>query len=194
MKPVNVIQTKFKPQTSFHDPSLMIADGGVIGRNPSVLGGTYACKLISDGKTIFETSGLIFPEELGVESITNNHSELYALLSGLILLPWKWRGTIWSDSKVSLMRMFCGASMNNVPYDLINRLENHKARLVHWDQIQYGLLDGHPTREQLVQGFGKRGHPVHEANCWADKECGRLASEFLRKRELQLTSRERAMA
>lgn len=163
----------------FDDPNQLYCDGGVISHNPSTIGGTWAARLIKDGVVVREWSGVTTPVDAGMPTVSNNLTEMLALVRGLQLLPWDWRGTIYSDSAVTLGRAFLGWRWKNIPQDLYNEFGNQVARLVHWKQIHYVLLDGHPTKAQLVTGIGKRGHPVSEHNVAVDKACGEQAIKFM---------------
>jgi len=54
---------------------------------------------------------------------------------------------------------------------LVHRFQEQRARLVHYEQIKFILLDGRPTKAQLLSGVGKCGHPVSEHNVWCDEAC-----------------------
>lgn len=166
----------------FHDPNQLYVDGGVININPSTIGGTWAARLVQDGKVINEWSGVITPAEAYMLSVSNNLTEMLALVKGLSFLPWDWRGTVYSDSQVTLGRAFQGWKWNNVPSWLYNAFGNQCARLVHWKQIHYVLLDGHPTKAHLEAGVGKRGHPVSAHNAWCDHACQAQAKQFMEAR------------
>lgn len=153
----------------------LYADGGVIGPNPSLIGGTWAwCLVDAAGQRICDYSGVIRPSEAQVPAVTNNLTELLALVNGLDALPGGWQGTVYSDSWVSLQRVFLAAKLKNVPTWLVARLQNlqKSGKLA---DLSYVLLDGHPTKAQLAAGVGKRGHPVSEHNVFVDQECGRRA-------------------
>jgi ribonuclease HI len=185
---MNPVSTDFNPSKGFYDPNQLYADGGIVGANQrgKVKAGTWACCLVKGIEILKTWSGVIVPEEYPDCEISNNVTELLALVQGLKLLEFDWRGTIWSDSKITLGRVFLGWHQTNLPHDLLNDLENQKARLVHWNQIHYGLLDGHPTRDQLyITGTGKRGHPVSPHNVFCDRECKRRADEFLHKEKTE---------
>lgn len=168
-------------------PVTVYADGGVITDpvtkqfNPSPIGGTWAwCHVDESGQRINGASGFLSVAEAKVpKGVTNNLTEIYALLLCLEALPADWVGTVCSDSKVSLGRLFGSFSLNELPGWLIERigqvLRNHRM-----DQIRYVLLDGHPTRAQLDAGVGKRGHPVSEHNVWCDTACNE-AKEYALK-------------
>lgn len=155
------------------------ADGGVIGRNPSPVGGTFAwCHVDMDNIQVASYSGVITPVEAGLPAITNNLTEMLALVAGLEALPAGWAGTIYSDSQVTLGRMFEGWKMNNIPAWLVRR---GSAALQHINRPRCScvLLDGHPTQVQLAAGRGKRGAPVSEWNVWCDKACGKAGLVLL---------------
>lgn len=156
----------------------LYTDGGVIGANPSTIGGSWAyCFVDAFGLRIAQASGVITPEQAHLQAITNNVTELLALVYGLERLPSGWRGTVYSDSWVSLQRVFLAAKLANVPRWLVERLQalQKSGELA---DISYVLLDGHPTRAELIAGKGKRGHPVSEHNVWCDAECGERARHF----------------
>jgi ribonuclease HI len=184
---MNPVETSFNPSKGFYDPNQLFTDGGIAGANTrgKVKAGTWACCLVKGVEVLKTWSGVVLPEDYPDCEISNNVTELMALVQGLTLLPWDWRGTIWSDSKITLGRVFLGWHVTNIPGDLLNSLENQKARLVHWDQIHYGLVDGHPTQDQLSSGFGKRGHPVSKFNAMCDRACKRQSDVFLRKEKEQ---------
>ena len=160
------------------EPVALYADGGVIAVNPSPLGGTWAwCLVDAAGERVQTASGVLTAAENG-GPVTNNVTELLALVAGLEALPAGWMGTVYSDSWVSLQRVFCAAKLNNVPQWLMHRLYAVQ-RSGMLARMTYVLLDGHPTRAQLAAGVGKRGAPVSEHNVFCDAECGRQARSYL---------------
>lgn len=162
----------------------LYADGGVISRNPSPIGGTWAFCLVDEhGQRVHEYSSFITPHEAGVPLVTNNLTELLALVNGLEMLPDDFTGTVYSDSWVSLQRVFLAAKLNNVPVWLVDKLQAFQ-RTGRLAKMRYVLLDGHPTQAQLLAGKGKRGAPVSEHNVWCDKECGRVAAMVLEAHEV----------
>ena len=111
-------------RAGYSSPVALYADGGVIGQNPSPIGGTWAwCMVSADGVRTRFAHGWISPAELGAPVVSNNHTELLALVLGLEALPSGWAGTVYSDSWVSLQRVFLAAKLNNVPQWLIDRLQ-----------------------------------------------------------------------
>jgi ribonuclease HI len=158
----------------------LFADGGVIGSNPSAIGGTWAWRWVREGAESCSFSGVITPQQAGLPAITNNLTEMLALVSGLQALPASWAGVVYSDSQITLGRIFLGWKWKNIPLWLHHEYQQARARLVNWDKIQWVLLQGHPTRAELAAGIGSRGYPVSEHNVWVDKTCGERAAEFLK--------------
>jgi ribonuclease HI len=159
----------------------LYTDGGVIGQNPSSAGGTWAwCLVDANGQQRRHACGWMSPAELGADAVSNNHTELLALVLGLEALDEGFAGTVYSDSWVSLQRVFLAAKLNNVPQWLIDRLQaiQKSGRLA---SVGYQLLDGHPTRAQLEAGLGKRGNPVNQWNVWCDTQCSALAREVTQR-------------
>lgn len=113
--------------------------------------------------------------------VTNNQTEMLALIVGLEQLPAGFRGTIYSDSQVTLGRVFMGWKWKNIPGWMHRRYQKQRARLLDWDEIKYVLLDGHPTKAQLQAGRGKRGHPVSEHNVWCDEACRKAGEAFMQQ-------------
>lgn len=166
--------------TTTNNPLDLYTDGGVIGVNPSPIGGTWAyCLVDAAGERVQCDSGIITPEQAQLTAITNNLTELLAIIKGREALPYAWTGTIHSDSWVSLQRVFLAAKLKNVPPWLVERLQ--KLQRDGWfSGCNWKLLDGHPTKAQLAAGVGKRGAPVSIHNVWADAECNRRAREVAR--------------
>lgn len=154
------------------------ADGGVIGRNPSLIGGTWAWAHVdAAGERIATGSGVVEPETAGVPAITNNYTEMIAILNGLAELPEGWAGIVCSDSKITLGRLFWEWKWTGIPARIIRRAAIVLQRLDLANSTVL-LVDGHPTAAQLAAGVGKRGGPVSEHNVWCDAECGRRGRAF----------------
>lgn len=162
--------------TPIANVAAVYCDGGVIQVNPSPYGATWACVLVdSAGAVLHEAYGVI---DDGMPSYTNNLAEFAAVVQALELLPDGWRGTVYSDSAVTLGRFFAGWKMTGIPLWLIQRGAAARKRL-DWQHVAHVLLDGHPTRAQLAAGIGKRGSPVSIHNVTCDALCGRVAREWL---------------
>lgn len=158
----------------------LYCDGGIIGRNPSPYGGTAAWRRLSGETVMAWNSRIILPEETKTGLVTNNNSELIALLDGIELLPAGWKGTVYSDSRNALGWVFKGYTIDsNIPHGLMVRLNQMVARRK-TDGLSYVLLQGHPTKADLAAGIGKkRGLPVSEHNVFCDEACQSLARKWL---------------
>jgi ribonuclease HI len=158
--------------------SALYCDGGVIASNPSEIGGTYAfCIVFEDGSSI-QKSFAISKADMG-GPVTNNQTEMLALLEGLKDLPDDFAGTIYSDSQITLGRVFLGWKRKNIPGFMHKMFQEQRARLTCWNEIKHVLLAGHPTKAQLQAGIGKHGYPVSEYNVWCDEACQRIGQVFL---------------
>lgn len=160
------------------------ADGGVIGKNPSPIGGTWAwCAVTSGEVRAIERGGVIVAPEGRL--ITNNHTEFIALTLALEAMPDGWSGLVCSDSQISLGRLFYGWKLKNLPANVHKRGIEARLRL---GELKPVLLQGHPTKKDLERGIGaKRGYPVSIHNVWCDQECGRQAAAFMKSRNVELT-------
>jgi len=158
----------------------LYADGGVIRKNPSTIGGTWAFRIVANGMAIAERSGVITPQEACLPAITNNLTEMLAVVRGLALLSLtpQFCGTVYSDSMVTLGRIFLGWKWSEIPPWLHQEFRTARAGLRCWDQVRFVLLDGHPTKAHLDAGKGKRGHAVSAHNVWCDHECGRVGAQY----------------
>lgn len=156
-------------------------DGGIIGLNSKEgsRGGTWAYRYITEINSYIDRCGLLLPSDNEGFVVTNNHTELLALLLALENLPNDWHGQLFSDSMVSLGRLFLSWKWTNVPSFMHHKYQVLRERMTHWDNIYWTLLDGHPTKKQLESGYGKRGHPVSEHNVACDKMCSELAREYV---------------
>lgn len=184
------------------------ADGGCVQSNPSPYGGTWAwCAIDADGQRVIDQSGVVLTE-LGAHSayaqlaanghhtqllrrpsISNNVMEYLALRNALRTLPDGWRGTIYSDSQITLGRLFAhkahdgwtllGVRPAALPWrvkGIPDRwVEDARAHVERLGPCTVQLLNGHPTAADFARGFGKRGYPVSEHNVHVDGLCSMLA-------------------
>lgn len=157
-------------------PFDVYADGGVIRRNPSRLGGTWAWVHVRAEEEIAGGAGFITPAEAGNPTVTNNYTEFLALLLALEAVPDGWAGRAFSDSQVTLRR-FQGQGTNaGIPDGLWQRMRALRQRLGDFKLI---LLGGHPTVEELRCGMRRDGHPCSRWNVLCDQRCGQQAGLFL---------------
>lgn len=160
----------------------LFVDGGLVGRNPSSVGGTWAWCLVKSGDIFDCGSGVILPQTYNLRAVTNNFSEMVAMLfglEGLLRNSLNPRPPIVSDSAITLGRVSKGWSWTNIPTSIHQRyldLLDREKTLPQWEFI---LVDGHPTKSELMSGVGRRGHPVSKWNVWCDEECQRLARLYL---------------
>lgn len=164
-----------KPETEI---VALYADGGVIKKNPSEIGGTWAwCAVNAKGERVMEEYGAV--RATATRTVSNNHTEQIALTLALEAMPNGWSGTVYSDSQIALGRVFKGWREQNLPANISRRSKAAVARL---GKIETVLLQGHPTKEDLKCGIGKkRNLPVSEHNVWCDKACRKAAEEYLEK-------------
>jgi ribonuclease HI len=165
---------------SLNDVVSVYVDGGVVIKNPSKIGGTFAWRLVnSNNQVVREGSGAILAEETGLDSVTNNLTEFLALTVGLEQLPEGWSGMVYSDSQITLGRFFEGWAMHGIPLWLVRR-GSAALRRLDIPRIKWTLLGGHPTRADLLAGKRARdGKPVSEHNVFCDKACGLEAKKVL---------------
>ena len=164
----------------------LYVDGGVIGHNPSGIGGTWAWCLVDNSDVrIASGSGYVTPAQAAMPGITNNFTEMLALIYGLERLPVGFKGTVCSDSEITLGRAFWGWQWNGIPDWMHRRYQAARKRLPNYDSLTPLLLDGHPTAQQLADKIGKRGHPVSIHNVWCDRACGEAGQQYLQMMEPQ---------
>jgi hypothetical protein len=125
--------------------------------------------------------------------VSNNLTEMLALVKGLEALPVDWAGMVCSDSSITLGRAFKGWKWTNIPEWLHHRYQAARARLINYDNFTHTLLCGHPTKAQLAAGTGRHGYPVSEHNVWCDEACKKAGEIFLDKATPQVV-REPAYA
>jgi len=159
----------------------LFTDGGCLSRNPSTIGGTWAwCALDQSGKMIKCQSGIVLPGTYGLKKISNNFTELYAAFQALSVAPPEWNGTLYTDSKITLLRLTDGKSFHGVPQEL--RSAVLKLRQVGLYQVK--LVGGHPTKRELIQGrINRNGLPTSRWNVYVDKLCQQQAKRYLERQE-----------
>jgi ribonuclease HI len=161
----------------------MYTDGGVVGHNPSKWGGTWAYRILHDGLVVAERSGFITPRQAQVPAVTNNLTEMLAVVRAMDDVPNDWMGMVLSDSQITLGRLFLGWKWKNIPDWLVNEFARMKIWHDHFAKWEHALLQGHPTKNELLIGKGSRGYPVSEHNVWCDKACGERASKWLEEHD-----------
>jgi ribonuclease HI len=158
----------------------LYTDGGVIYKNPSPIGGTWAWVLVDDDRVIGQRANVITPPLMKSDSVTNNQTELLSVIYGLQQIRhFEENLIIYSDSKVTLGRVFGKFPFNNIPEWMTRLLRREQTRLENFRKFKYVHLDGHPTKAQLEQGFGKRGNPVSKYNVLCDQMCHDAGQQYL---------------
>lgn len=161
----------------------LFADGGVIGRNPSPIGGTWAWVAVdAAGDVVAQASGVL-PAPPG-STVSNNFAEFAAAVQALEQMPDGWAGTLASDSAVTLGRLCSGWTLAGIPLAWVQR---GAAVLQRLGPITPLLLQGHPTRADLARGIGsKRGYPVSIHNVTCDRLCQEAGRAYLAEIDLKL--------
>lgn len=175
--------------TSYSNIAAVYTDGGVISKNPSEIGGTWAYRFVDkDGNVIETKSGIVFPNQFGMDALTNNFTEFYAMLMAYESLPEHWYGDVFSDSEITLGRFFHSWKHEGIPVELITRAILAKRTRT---ARQYTLLAGHPSKADLAAGTRikrKSSHMtdeypvafyVSEHNKACDEECNAVAHRYL---------------
>lgn len=172
---------KTREEKKISHPLKLFTDGGVISKNPSPYGGTWAWVLVHEGKMVDRSSGIL---PVSLSPITNNQTELLAIIEGLKSVPLASTLEICSDSSISLGRVFRGSSFNNIPFWMETQLLQVKRSFRYWDKFSYTLIDGHPTKAQLASGIGKHGHPVSKWNKLCDDLCRAEAENYWKNKNI----------
>lgn len=161
-----------------NSPNSIYTDGGVAGKNPSVIGGSWAWIWVDENNIDMEWNcGIVTPKEIGLPAVTNNLTELLAAVEALESVPLCWKGTLYTDSKVTMHRLLGSNALVGIPQSLRLRLlevrRNRKYKAV--------LIGGHPTKAQLQKGHKSNGIPVSKHNVWCDKTCQKKAEELIKE-------------
>ncbi len=156
-------------------------DGGVIGKNPSDQGGTWAYVLVGpDGMEITRASGVVLASEIGMD-VTNNYTELWAAFEMMRALPAGWTGKAITDSFITLCRMRNRkAKMNGIP-EKLQKVFRAEVSRVNAGGVTFELVKGHPTRNQLANGIGSKW------NVLCDRLCTKQAEDFAMNQWLKKT-------
>jgi ribonuclease HI len=165
----------------------LFCDGGVVNKNPSNLGGTWAYCYVEGGARVVEAHDYLLPWQMGTELITNNQMELIAMVFALEAMPLDWVGKIYCDSQNTLGRCFEHWRMQNIPAWLMLRMDAAVKRMedrLTAGTITYELIAGHPTKADLARGYKDKGmvaYRVFPHNVWCDRMCRVAAEELAEK-------------
>lgn len=153
----------------------LYCDGGVIVKNPSPYGGTWAWCLVDEfGKKMEYDSGYITPLQIGRKNISNNFTELYAAIQALKSVPRDWDGVIYTDSMITYYRLQESNSFSKITKSL--REECYEIRKNRKWKVR--LVKGHPNKKDLLEGFSKDGQLVSIHNVFCDNLCKKEGKKY----------------
>lgn len=163
-------------------------DGGVIYTNASPFGGTYAWCGVNAAGEIIKHGFAVVPAPDGRE-VTNNDTEIIAVIQAMRSVPDGWSGTIYTDSMVTITRF------QNIRNDLLHRItkipKNVLAEAINqmgrMGKVAFKLVKGHPDAASLEIGVyeydlvRQKANPrvVSRFNVWCDAKCGTLAKGWI---------------
>lgn len=150
-------------------------DGGVILKNPSTYGGTWAYVFVENGQIIKQESGFVPCPDGKV--ITNNLTEQIAIIKALEFLGAGTHAVIYSDSQTALGRTFDNWRRKNLPKNVCDRLD--AVIIKHKGFITGTLVKGHATKKEISEGISKKGLPTSKYNTIVDELCGEEAKKYL---------------
>ncbi len=125
------------------------ADGGCRLANPSKHGGMWAFRHLNRAhQAVREACGAVtVPEVSPLTTVTNNFTEVLAVLIALEFLPDGWSGKVRTDS-LHTIRVF------RDDYDRYWLIEGVKLRIVNvldrLGDLSYELLAGHPSKKEIA--------------------------------------------
>jgi ribonuclease HI len=154
----------------------LYTDGGLLSKNPSDKGGTWAWVCVDEEDNVLaKESGIVLPHHIDRERVTNNQSELTAIYRGLRSLPNGWQGQLWSDSRIALQWIggTPGRTWTSVPRRLSNLVihELHRNRTT-GGRIEFMHLDGH-----------REGSEFHKFNVMCDRMCNEERAKWDKRNE-----------
>ena len=159
-------------------------DGGVIGRNPSSIGGTWAYVFVDENDQKVAGSSnrvLVGDAPWLMPRITNNFTELLGALKAMEALPDGWDGTIYTDSQVTYRRIIRGSSFAGIPSCMEEMVRHHRKRLSH----RVVLISGHPSEKDLRLGVTKKGRMCSKWNVACDRQCTQLVNVYRKEMRRQ---------
>jgi len=176
------------PPPGAFDPGAVVAiygDGGVLGANPSPVGGVWAfCLVGADGRRLYEAAGHITSDEaksLGLQWTSNNFAEVMALLLAFEAMSGDATLRVFSDSRNAISAHQRAGDPDPwkppyLPQPIWGRMVAARDRL---GPMKFTLLKGHPTKQDLARGQRPDGKPVSEHNVWCDKAATAAGRAYL---------------
>lgn len=159
----------------------LYGDGGCVGHNPSYVAGTWAWIAVDgSGVEMARAYGSVTPHDVGLPTVTNNYTELLAILHGLEAMVSGWAGTVYTDSEITMFRFDKErrSKYNGIPASVEARVAAVKARMGPYKLV---LLAAHPKQEDLLRGRREDGRPVSRWNKECDKLCQLVCDEIRAK-------------
>jgi len=159
-------------------------DGGVIGKNPSRDGGTWAFVHVGgDGRLYRLEKGIVTPADVGLPTVTNNMTELLAMLHALEALPVGWSGSVYTDSQITLYRAMrpWTSKFDGITNGLRERLVAARERIGH---VTFHLLGGHPDRGDAAGTWKTTGVRLRDGrscskwNVMCDAACNEMVDQW----------------
>jgi ribonuclease HI len=186
--------------TALHNVTSVWTDGGVLLSNPSRIGGTAAFRMVDAADNVvlercFLYVPFLTPWHPHIPNVTmlrwphaqisNNVTELEAVLQAFFVLPGGWSGTVYSDSKITLGRVFSGYQLKGIDADRAGMLFSRKECLGSLSSV---LVAGHPTQRELsigykdkkLEGGGTVRYLVSRHNVACDQMCTAAAAAYLK--------------
>lgn len=158
-------------------------DGGVCKKNPSPYGLSWGFLSLDENDTVVhEDSGRVTTADCKGYKASNNLAEMIAAIKGLEYVIDSLKETyipllttyvtLYSDSELTLNRIFKNYSTDKLPKGVVNRLGTVIAKFrVAGVTLNGVLVGGHPTKKELKAGVNKKGLPVSEFNVRVDLLC-----------------------
>lgn len=172
----------------------LYCDGSTAFKNPSPYGIAWAFIVTDENdEKIYEEAGVVTAQNCKGFKASNNLAEMLAAVKALEYasnnLDYIIRVsvgpaelTLYSDSELTLNRLFRGYSMKLLPKNVQDRATAvvSKIKRDYYVHLQPVLLAGHPTKKQLAEGFKTKNNWNYPVSKW-NVECDKLCSDAARK-------------
>lgn len=187
---------------------ILYCDGGVMGVNPSPMGGMFAWRHVVDGAVIEQARGLLVPDseggylldaaarlwaglpsEIRLDVIRFDGSESTGgmvsnnhaeLFAAIRALEAVPRG--WAGQLVTdsqiTINRLSGSTLLDPRYVPVALVSRMALALTRVSHIEYMHVAGHPTKADLKRGCKRGGAPVSRHQHWCDRECVRVGQWY----------------
>jgi hypothetical protein len=143
--------------------------------SPSLIGFTWAWVLVDEEcNQEHEESGFVLaPIEVQGRRYPaqSDVAEFFALSKAFHWLARNrpgWSGEVLSDNHLALSRMFRATATNSIPPRWVELAAKYRRRLGSLAEVP---INGHPTVEHLLRGYGHSNFPVSSWNVQTDLRC-----------------------